>query len=218
SREPVMSKKRSLRFVATLVGEVGWVAVGYLFVTPGPRAEAGEPKANAKPDREWNDKNKNPTTCPEVKLGKETLEDQIARLPDVTVLEGDPPVAKAAKKQLAARLEQVKLIEAQIQAGAVADNSPFVLKVEAIADMADAAGGAWDKPENVLPWREWQVRELKKLEDLISQRVQAGIEQRRDLYPKLVAERYKAEVALMKLREQMASGASPKTPRPIRER
>jgi hypothetical protein len=201
-REPVMSKKRSLGFAATLAGVVGWVAAGYLFVSPGPRADADEPKANAKPDREWNDKNKNPTTCPEVKPGKETPEDQLVRLPDVVVMEGDSLVVKAAKKQLAARLEQVKLIEAQIQSGAFLDTSPYSSKIEAITDMAEAAALAWDKPENVLPWREWQVRELKKLEDLISQRVQAGIEQRRDLYPKLVAERYKAEVALLKLREK----------------
>lgn len=209
-----MSKKRPLGFVTTLVGVVGWVAAGYLVVSPGPRAEADEPTAHAKPDKEWNDKEKFPTTCPEVKA----VAPGAAKLPEVVVYEADPPAVKAAKKQILARLRTVEIVKEHIRAGAIADSGMYGQLANAITDMADVAATIWDKPDQLLPWYELRVGVLKDKEKLLDEREKAGVEFFRNLYSATVAERYKAEVALLKLREQMASGAPPKATRPIRER
>jgi hypothetical protein len=209
-----MSKYRPLGFVATLFGVTGWVVAGSLFVSPGPRAEAEEPKAHAKPDKEWNDKDKFPTTCPEVKAALIGA----AKLPEVVVFEADPPAVKAAKRQILARQKTAAILIERINIGAISDSNAFGQLADAIADVPEAAAAIWDKPDQLLPWYEWRVAVLKEVEKYVEQREKAGAEVLRHNYPTMVAERYKAEVALLKLREQMAPGAPPKPSRPIRER
>ena len=151
----------------------------------------------------WNEKDDYPPLFPALDLKKgETLDAATSKLPAIVVLEADPPVVRAAKKMIVARLDQIDIIQQRMQVGQFTGASAHRVLADALADVTAAADLIWDKPEQLLPWYEWRVLAAKSAEGFIAPRVKEGLETDPSQLPQLVAERYKAEIALQKLKEK----------------
>lgn len=181
------------------LGTVGVVAVGQ---TPKP-VVTDKAKTDDKPAKGWNENDQYPTTVPDIDPKKaEDVEAYRKKLPEVVVLEGDPPAVKAAKRTLLARMAQIEFIGQRIAAGQFTGSSAYLTATSAVSSVTETAAAIWDKPDQLLPWYAWRLAEMKAAESFIKQRVDGGLELDPATHPQLVAERYAAEIALLKLREK----------------
>lgn len=165
-------------------------------------ASAQEPKADPKPAKGWNDKDVYPSLFPELDPKKDEVMKAVTdKLPEVVVAESDSPTVKAAKRMLTALRKQYGLIGQRVGVGAFTGPT-FTGRAETLNAATAAAELNWDKPEQLLPWYEWRVLMLKQTEQYLTPRVKQKLETAPDVLPQFIAERYKAEIALQKLKEK----------------
>jgi hypothetical protein len=154
---------------------------------------------------------------PKLKLSDEQRMERLKQLPNVEEVyphmagaikaarlqDKDTVVVKAAKHMLAARLEQCRLLEMRVRLGQFSGSATLVAYVTALGELAEAADLIWDEPKQRLPWYEFRVMVLKDWERAADLRVSGGLETEPEMVPRARAERYKAEIALLKLREKV---------------
>lgn len=196
------SAKRKLMatVAAGLVGMATISTVGVMAFAQQPKVESSKPKGDDKPAEGWNDPNKHPTLFPELEPGKKfDLEDAVKKLPEIVIYESDPPEKRAAKKRLQAHLKQVQLITQRIKTGAYQGSMPLHQLCQASSNMVASAKLVWTEEITLQRYAEFRVLATKYLEGFVRQRVEGEVEQQIEFLPLIVAERYAAEIELLKL-------------------
>lgn len=123
-------------------------------------------------------------------------------LPKVEIAKDDPPVSRAAKRALTAELEALKLMETQVQSGQFSGSIAFVKVTMASDSVYASAQLVWEDPVKLLPWAESHLSKLASLEEFNLPRGLQGMESP-SLQQQILAARCKAEVTVLKLREQV---------------
>lgn len=140
----------------------------------------------------------NPTELPEL---VEKLSDKPS-LPTVAEEKSDTPITRTGKRIINAETTRHELIWTRIHASAFTGSTQFTQLSECVFGQYAAAATIWDDPETLLPYAEAAVVALMSAEEFTAPRVAQGVEESQ-LQPQLQAARYRAEVTVLKLREQV---------------
>ena len=135
------------------------------------------------------------------KLGKDFV-----ALPSVEVTKDDPPAVRAAKRAINAEVERYHVILERIKAGQFSGSAQYNTLIDCVFGQYAAATLLHDDPDKLLPYAEAVVVSLMKSEQFNSPRVLQGVDEPQ-LLPQLTAARCRAEVVVIKLREQVKATA-----------
>ncbi|MFY7953666.1 MAG: hypothetical protein ACOVT5_14270 [Armatimonadaceae bacterium] len=134
------------------------------------------------------------------------LETDAVALPSVEVTKDDPPAVRAAKRAINAEAERYHMILERIKAGQFSGSAQYNTLIDCVFGQYAAATLLHDDPEKLLPYAEAVVVSLMKAELFNSPRVLRGVDEPQ-LLPQLMAARCRAEVVVIKLREQVKTTA-----------
>jgi len=180
-----------------VVAAVGGAAVGQGKEDPRKEQERKLKEQHEKWEEEWKGYFKNTSELPDLaaKVNK------WGALPTVEVGKDDPPAVRAAKRAMNAQAERFRLICLRIEAGSYDGGSMYTQFTECVFGRYAAAALLYDTPDKLLPFAEAVVVSLMGAEDFYFIRTKQGIEETQ-LMPQLLAARCRAEVTVLKLREQ----------------
>jgi hypothetical protein len=115
--------------------------------------------------------------------------------------QADTPAVRAGKRAINAEAERFKLIQTRIMAGSLRGGSEYNQLTDCLFGQYAAAALVWDDPAQLLPYAEAVVLALLAAEEFNAPRLAQGVEELQ-LGPQLAAARHRAEVVVLKLREQ----------------
>lgn len=155
---------------------------------------------------------KYPTEVPDL-LAKAVTPDSVPWAPtaDVAEAKDDSPAVAAAKRAIRSELKRFQQIQTAITSGHFSSGVTYLQFTACVSSMYEAAAVVWDDPEKLLPFAENMVVSLMRAEEFNMPRVWQGIEEPQ-LLPQLTAARCRAEVVVLKLREQIKARSSRAAP------
>jgi hypothetical protein len=181
---------------------VAAVLVGGLAVGQDKRPSAAEQKEMQRKQAEAYLK-KYPTEVPDLlDLAEKSGEKVADLLAAAKVSDDDKPAVRAAKRALLAEIRRRELIQTRIVAGQFTGGASYIQLTDTSVGFYQAATLIWTDPEKLLPFAESMAAALLSAELFNVPRVEQGLEEPQ-LGPQLQAARYKAEVTVLKLREEV---------------
>lgn len=195
---------RHLLTVAVVL-TAGGVAVGQ-----GKKVDPKEEDERAKQQREekerekkfqeqWKNHFKDTSELPDLVAASKKGE---TSFPNVELEKTDTPAVRAAKRAINAEKDRLKLVQTRIVAGQFAGSAQYLQLTDCVFGVYASAALILDDPEKLLPFAEAVVVSLMAAEDFNFPRVNQGLEEPQ-LLPQLTAARCRAEVTVLKLREQV---------------
>jgi len=146
---------------------------------------------------------KYPSEVPELLDLAEKADERLRVLvASVKVSNDDTPAVRAAKRSLLAENERRKLVGTRILGGQFTGGAAYLQLTETAVQLYHSAALIWSEPEKLLPFAECMAAELFNAELFNAPRIEQGTEEPQ-LGPQLQAARCKAEVVVLKLREQV---------------
>jgi len=146
---------------------------------------------------------KYPTEVPELlDLAEKVDETLTALVASVKVSDDDTPAVRAAKRSLLAEYERRKLVRTRILGGQFTGGAAYLQLTDAEVQIYHSAALIWSEPEKLLPFAECMAGARLNAELFVVPQVESGIAEPQ-LAPQLQAARCKAEVVVLKLREQV---------------